>query len=297
MATIKKKTKKRTRKKTLKGYKQGIVRAMYYDVWISGKKLSLSRKECIEQITIKETVSGSDSCTIKVADPDFKYINDNIYIEDRKVKVVMGWYGFTYRHKFNGYISAIDIEFSDDGIPRLTITCMDNTYRMNKKKRNRTFKNKTSAQVVRSVCKSYGYKCVIQSGYKFTKQKTISQSDQTDIEFLTNLANSEVHPFTATLVGTTFYYVKKGKLSDTPSLKLTYRDYPHDLISFNPQINTETVEIGSGSTNTKKKKSNTSTAKTGSSKTDSSTKDKTSSTSSSKSRTYNPKTRTWSKNK
>ena len=49
-----KKTKKVT---TLSGYKEGVVRAMYYDVWIGGVKIGLSKKECIEQINIKETDS------------------------------------------------------------------------------------------------------------------------------------------------------------------------------------------------------------------------------------------------
>ena len=287
-----KKTKKVT---TLSGYKEGVVRAMYYDVWIGGVKIGLSKKECIEQINIKETDEGSDSCVFKIADPDFEFINDNIYVENKKVKVILGWYGFTFRIKFNGYISAIDISFGEDGIPLLSITCMDNTYRMNKKKKNRTYKNKTSAQVVKSIVKSYGYKCVIQSGYKFTKQDTISQSNQTDIEFLTNLANSETYPFTATLVGDTFYYVKKGKLSKTPTNTLTYGKYPYDIISFSPQINVETIEEQSGSTNTKKKTSNTSSSKTSQSSTqDSSKEDKSKSKKdSSVSHRYSTSSKTW----
>ena len=300
--STKKTTKKKTttKVKTLSGYKQNIIRSMYYDLWIGGKKVDLDRKECIEQIVIRETVDGSDSCTIQIADPDFKYINDNIYQENKKVKVTAGWYGFTYRFTFNGYISAIDIDFGSDGIPTLILTCMDNTYRMNKTKRTKTFKNKTSAQVVKSIVKKYGYKCVIQSGYKFTKQDTISQSDQTDIELIVGLANSETYPFTACLVGDTFYYVKMGKLSTKATNSLTYRDYPHDIISFTPQINTETIEQTSGSTNTAKKSGNTATSKTSqSSTTDSSSSDKNKKKSDSKtySKTYNPKNKKWTTNK
>ena len=294
--------KKKSTKKTLKGYKQGVVRAMYYDVWIGGIKLGLDRKECITQISISETVSGSDSCTLQVSDPDLKFISDNIYQENKKVKVSMGWYGYKYRVTFNGYICAIDINFDSDGIPKMTIVCMDNTYRMNKKKTTKTFKKKTSAQIVKSIVKKYGFKCVVQSGYKFTKQDSIQQSDQTDIEFITSLANGETHPFTACLVGKTFYYVKMGKLDKKADKSLTYRDYPSDIISFSPQINTETIEVRSGSTNTKKKKSNTSKGSGGvNDNPDSSKQDKgktrstSRSSSSSKGKTvnYNPATRKW----
>lgn len=253
--------------KSTKGYNQEELRAIYYEVFIGGTPLDLGLKECIEKVTIKETVDGSDSCTLQIADPDMVYINDDIYQENKRVKVVMRWHGYSHKVTFEGYISAIDIDFGSDGIPSLVITCMDNTYRMNKEKKTKTFKKKTSAQVVESIVKKYGYKCVIQSGYSFTKQDTISQSEQTDIEFITNLANSETYPFTACLVGNTFYYVKRGKLASTPIHEMTYREFPNDIISFRPQINTEVVEVTAGSTNTGKKKSNVSSAKTDGAKT------------------------------
>ena len=298
-ATSKKSTSKKTStgsyiysnpSKTLTGYKSSVVRKMSWDVWVGGEKLGMSRKSCIESITIKETVEGSDSAVLNIADPNLEFIDDNIYLEDKAVKICMYWVGYTYKVEFNGYITAIDIDFGSDGIPTLQITCMDNTYRMNKKKVNKTFKKKTSAQVVQSICKKYGYKCVIQSGYKFTQQKTISQSNQSDIELITRLAQDETYPFTACLVGSTFYYVKQGKLSDTPKCSLTYRDYPNDIISFSPQINTETIESSTGSTNTGKKKSNTATEKTGQNPSKSSTKP-------AKTKTYtlNTNSRKWHK--
>ena len=254
-------------KTTTKDYKVGSVLSIYYEIWIGGNLLSIDRKECIEKITIKETVDGSDSCTLQISDPKMVFINDDIYQENKRVRVVMRWQGYSHKVTFEGYISAVDIDFGSDGIPTLVITCMDNTYRMNKEKKTKTYKNKTSAQVVESIVKKYGYKCVIQSGYNFTKQETISQSDQTDIELIVSLANSEIYPFTACLVGNTFYYVKRGKLASTPIHEMTYREFPNDIISFKPQINTEVVEVTSGSTNTSNKKSNVSNAKIDGSKT------------------------------
>ena len=117
-------------------YKQGEVLAIVYDVWISGTKLGMNKKACINSISIKETVEGSDSATIQISDPEFLYIEDNIFIEDNSIKIKLGWSNTTYRVTFNGYISAIDINFDSDGIPKLTITCMDNTHVMNRKKKN-----------------------------------------------------------------------------------------------------------------------------------------------------------------
>ena len=159
---------------TKKKVQKDLVLAITYDIWISGTKLGFAKKQYINSISIKETVEGADSATIELQDPEFKFIEDNIFVEDNKVKIQMGWDNTTYRVKFEGYISAIDINFNNDGIPKLTITCMDNTHKMNRKKKDATFKNTTSAAVVKKIVKSYGFSCKVDSSYKFEKQETIT---------------------------------------------------------------------------------------------------------------------------
>lgn len=246
--------KKKPRLKT--SYKSDAVLTPVYDVWISGKKLSLERKSCITDINIKDTDVGSDTATLTISDPDFLFIEDNIFLEDNKIQIKHGFADSSFRRTFTGYISAIDISFPQSGIPELSVTCMDNTHRMNRKKRNKTFKNTTSANVVKKIVKSYGYRCVIDSSYKFTKQDSISQSDQTDIEFIQKLAQDEVRPFTARLSGKTFYYVRKGKFTSVPTMVVTYKKYPYEIISFSPQINKESkqIEVKSSKVSSKKKK-------------------------------------------
>ena len=277
-------------------YKQGEVLAIVYDVWISGTKLGMNKKACINSISIKETVEGSDSATIQISDPEFLYIEDNIFIEDNSIKIKLGWSNTTYRVTFNGYISAIDINFDSDGIPKLTITCMDNTHVMNRKKKNETYKNCTSAEVVKKIVQGYGYSCVVDSSYSFKRQETITQSNQTDIDFITKLAGDEVYPFTARLVGNTFYYVKMGKL-DTPKMSLTYKKYPHEVISFTPKINKESkqVEISGASVDTSSKSVSSSTGTVKSDSGSSTKNGSSSSKSSSGGYTYNPSTKKWTK--
>ena len=226
----------------MSSYIQGNTLSAVYDIWINGTKLDLKKKSCISSVDIKETVEGSDIATITIADPDFIFIDDNLFLEDVPVKIQLGWDITTYRVNFDGYISAIDIDFENTGCPRLTINCMDKTHVMNRKKKDATFSNCTSADVVKRIVQEYGFSCVIQSNYQFTLKETITQSNQTDIDFITKLAGDEVHPFTARLVGNTFYYVKMGNMS-TPVMDLSYRNYPHEIVSFSPRINKETRQI------------------------------------------------------
>lgn len=278
-------------------YKQGGILSIVYDVWISGTKMGIDKKECINSIEIKETVDGADTATIQITDPEFLYIEDDIFLEDNTIKIKLGWDNTTHRETFEGYISAIDIDFNSNGCPKLTVTCMDKTHIMNRTKKDATFKKTTSANVVKQICKKYGYNVVIDSSYKFEVQETITQSHQTDIDFITKLANDEVYPFSARLVGNTFYYVKKGKL-ETPKMTLTYKKYPHEIISFNPKINKETkqVEIKSSSVNTSNKSTSNTTGKVDSGSGSSSSGGSSSSKKSSGGYTYNPKTKKWTKN-
>lgn len=246
------------------GVKQNIVKqqnypddevlSFVYDIWISGTKLNLNRKQCIQSVEIKETVDGADTATIQILDPEFLFIEDNIFLEENSIKIKMGWSNSTFRLEFSGFISAIDIDFESTGIPKMTITCMDNTHKMNKSKKDRTFNNTTSADIVKKIVQEYGYKCVIDTDYQFAVQETITQSKQTDIDFIQKLAKDEVFPFTARLVGDTFYYVKMGKY-ETPKMALSYKKFPHDIISFSPKITKETrqEEIKSAEINTSSK--------------------------------------------
>lgn len=230
------------------------VLSCYWFVSINGKELDSNRKECIDSISVEEQCDGSDTCTLVVNDPDFLFIEDNIFVEEVAVSVRMGWHGDTHRVSFDGYISAIDIQFPDTGFPTLSIYCLDTSHVMNRTKKTRTWDNVTRPQVVQAIAKEYGFQCVIQQGYTYDVEDTISQSNTTDIEFCESLAGEEREPFMCKLIGKTLYYVKKGLLKD-PSATLYYKAFPFDVVSFTPKINKETrqeeVAVADINTNTK----------------------------------------------
>lgn len=239
----------------------GKVLSCYWKVFINGKELDDSRRNCIESIDITEQCDGSDTCDIKVSDPNFIFIEDNIFVEEATVSVEMGWHGDTHRVNFTGYISAIDIDFPESGYPVLSIYCLDKSHVMNRKKKKRSWDNVTRPEVIQKIAQEYGFKCVIEQGYTFTREDTISQSDTTDIEFCENLAGEERLPFMCKLVGNTLYYVKKGMLKD-PTSTLYYKRFPYDVVSFSPKINKETIleEVSSSNVDTSNKKVDSATA-------------------------------------
>ena len=226
----------------------------YWNVYINGKLLDLPKKKCIETIDIEELCDGSDTCTITLNDPNFEFIEDNIFVEEATISVKMGFHGDTHVISFDGYISALDLNFPENGYPVMSIFCLDNSHIMNRKSKSRSWDNVTRAEVVQKIAMEYGFKCVIESAYHFKTEDTISQSDMTDIEFCEYLAGEERDPFMCKLINGTLYYVKKGILKNAV-VELQYRKPPYDVVSFKPQINKETKkeEIESSNINTNDK--------------------------------------------
>ena len=215
------------------------VSSTYWELWVNNIEITGRAKACIDSIDFDEVCDGSDTCTLTIKDPDFIFIEDNIFIDEASVYLRHGFNEDADRFEFKGYISAIDITFPEDGSPTLTITCFDNSHLMNRRKNERSWDNVTRADVVSKIAAEYGFTCSIEPNYSFPLQDTISQSNQTDIEFLESLAKKEREPFMCKLDGNTLIYRKKGLLQ-TAVAELGYKTFPFDVVSFTPQITKET---------------------------------------------------------
>lgn len=273
------------------------VMACIWSVSINGVTLDLQRKRSITSIRIDTQCDGSDTATIDITDKDLVYINDNIFIEDATISISMMFVGTTDKITFNGYVSAIDINFPEDGMPVLSLTCLDGTHVMNRTKKKRSWNNVTRMQVAQKIAAEYGFKFEGETSYNGVVEDTISQSDQTDIEFLEDLASQEDELYSCKLRGDTLHYKKKNMTAEAV-MAIHYKKYPYEVRSFSPRINKETMQdsttVADVATDTKKTDTATS---TGSSKSSiQGTKVSGGSSSgnpSSGAMTYDPSTQTW----
>lgn len=275
------------------GYDETLVLSAFWDIAINGVPLTDEQRLCVRDIVCRERDDGSDTCSIVLSDPDFVYINDNIFIEEVPVTVTMGWQSDLYRYVFSGYISAIDISFPESGYPQLNIFCLDRTHLMNRKKKKRTWENTTSAVIVQQIAQEYGFTCKLQDNYTFRTLDSISQSNQTDMEFLEGLARREREPFICKLIDNEIQYVKKGVLTEAVTT-LYYKSYPFDVVSFAPRINKETrrEQVDEADINTEDKQIDSATANNENTNRDvTGTPVKTSS--SPTAMQYNPESRNW----
>ena len=212
--------------------------------------LTPTELELVESITIQQISSGSDTISLVIKDPNLDFLDKAMFIDEAKIQFMCRWSTTFKFYHFIGYVAAIDVDFPEDGMPTLNITCMDGGHLMNRKKKKRSWDNVTSAEVVQKIAKEYGFQCEIEKDYTFDKKTNIAQSYQTDIEFIESLADDEREPFSAK------YYMenKDGKVIEKicykrkaidgePTLTFSYKKDDFSIISFNPQINKETKKI------------------------------------------------------
>ena len=220
------------------------VYSVEYWVALNGVTIPFSRKEDIKSITIEKTVQGSDSMTIVLYDENMEYLQDDVFMQDVPISCDMLFTGFPEKLTFYGYISEVTANFPEDGSPTIELYCLDKTHLMQRVKNTQTWHNVRSVDVVRDKISKYGFKLVTQDDYSYIMEESISQSDQTDIEFLEQLASQERELFVAKLIGDTFFYVRLGLL-DKVSMQLFYKDGAgiNNVKSFSPTIDKETRKV------------------------------------------------------
>lgn len=210
----------------------------YYELWIGGNKLSNYETKLIQSVVFSDTDSGSNLLTVNFEDPDFILIDDPRITKATPVQFIGGFY-FNSRKMFEGYISMVDFTFPENGVPTLTITCMDKSFIMDRVERRETYKNMRYDQIATKIAQRNGFSIVTKNTGKIHEQ--VTQSDKTDIQFLVDLGN-EIDYF-VNVEGSTLYFLPRDYQS-TPQKTYWYRRPPFNLISFTPRLVQADVKVG-----------------------------------------------------
>ena len=67
------------------------VSSTYWKLLVNSKEITGTRRGCINSIEFDELCDGSDTCTLQITDPEFLFIEDNIFIEEAKIDVTFGF--------------------------------------------------------------------------------------------------------------------------------------------------------------------------------------------------------------
>ena len=204
----------------------------YYEVHINGVKLGDDLKKYITQVEVEESDSEADLGRVTVADKDFIFSNNTELVKKTPIKIYMG-HKKNFRLMLDGEITHIEADFGEDGVPYITIGAIDNTNKMTTEKKSRVFKDKTIADVVRTIAKEYGFKPIVQDTEPIIDQ--ITQEDETDAQFLSKLADDEAYKLYIVTETNELYFGEK--ISDFKvGENIYYNSGDNTVISFRPTL-------------------------------------------------------------
>lgn len=222
--------------------------ARYYSkycyIYINGVELNEQRYRSITDVVYNQTIEGSDSVVISITDSDAIFIEDDIFIEDTPVKIVFGINEIKCEWVFEGEINDIDLDFPEHGDITLNINCIDNSNRMNKVTKTRTFTNMRNVDIVKEIVESYGLNFKIVNEFSFKNYDSISQDDISDLEFIEQLRDDEVFPSYAKMYDPTTFCFQTITFVKPVICTLSYRINPFDIISFSPTISRSALQEG-----------------------------------------------------
>lgn len=184
-----------------------------------GFKLLIDNRDAVHEgmvissITVETTTAQqADVVTFSVSNAynlvtrDFQWV-DKLLVPGNTLEVRMG-YTDRMTPLFWGYITAVNIEFTTDELPRLTVTGMDLSFKMMRGRDARVWSNKSVTDIVKDLGRNYGaLNFVIDSTSQ--KLKSFPKKPGNDYQLLQQLAASINYEFF--IVGKTLYFRKKNR--------------------------------------------------------------------------------------
>lgn len=216
-----------------------------YSLKLNGNVLSDEQKKCVIGLTLKRVDTGSCSLTVEMNDPNMNYVGDiNLFKENVPVEYTLECGNEVT--KFSGYIAQLEPDFPDTGVPNITITCMDESYPLDRKKHTKNWGNKKRHVIAKEIFTKYGLKTKIDTSVDkpntSDSNTDITQSNETDITFLNKLAGEEADDWLCYVENGVGYYCRK-KLLETPQEILQYKTGECNLQTFKPTISTATKRV------------------------------------------------------
>lgn len=160
----------------------------YYRIQVDGKELPDNVINLIDEVTYQDNDTGADTVTIDVEDINFYFLSNPKLFEDLPIMVEIGYNNVPVAD-FSGFITLVEPTFPATGVPSVSIFCMDETHKLNKDKKTRTWNNMKVSDILNALARDYGLKAEIEETERVYEK--LSQSNETDMQFAVRLVEGE----------------------------------------------------------------------------------------------------------
>lgn len=213
--------------------KYGDLYAPVAKVLVKGKDLIKQGME-VTSITVDNTLEGADQFTF-VINNAFDIVNrkllwlDKFFKTGTRVEIKLGYLD-KLKTLLVGLITNVKTDFPSSGLPQLTVSGYDLSYRMMKNRRSRQNDDSKDSDIVQQIAKDYGLKIAGVEGTELELPR-VEQNQETDFQLLKRLAEDNGFEF---FVFQDSLYFKKPCGKKSADLTL---EWGKGLISFSPEVN------------------------------------------------------------
>ena len=158
------------------------------EVLIAGQPLDPTLTPLLQEVRVEDNLTLPDAFLLRISDPGLKHVDSNPLEVGSEIEIRIGGPDAKQLTPLiKGQITAVEPEFRADGVA-IVARGYDHSHALNRTRRNATYQDSSSAEVVRKVCQRAGLQAAEVEDAGGT-QPFIQQSNETDWEFLWRLAN------------------------------------------------------------------------------------------------------------
>jgi uncharacterized protein involved in type VI secretion and phage assembly len=218
--------------------------APLYRILVEGSEIDPSEANCVHEIKITDWLRLPDVCTLQVGYPakaegqPFEALDQSRFEIGAALEVKLGATDeTTTQTRFKGEIVTVEPEFHAGSVA-MVVRAYDKTHRMMRSRKQRTFTNQTSSDIVSKICGEYSIS--VSTTASGDPHDTIIQRNESDFDFILRLGRRIGFEFVVNDTSATFG-------PPDPNGDSVELSYPQDLRAFKPRITAvqqiETVNV------------------------------------------------------
>lgn len=194
---------------------------------IQGTNLAPEFMGLLYYVAVENSLYLPSMCTLRFYDDDFKLMDNAVISLGSKIEIAMaGHYMAEPGTVFQGEITALEPEFTEDSITLFVVRGYDMRHRLNQR-HTRTFLKQTDTDIVRKILQEAGIAAGALNATSSVRDH-LFQDNQTDLAFIQMLALR--NGFELSVEGEKVNFRKRP---ETPPIELRWRE---TLRSFRPRV-------------------------------------------------------------
>lgn len=202
-----------------------------YKIIFNNAEFPESIKPFITNIEHEESFEETAKVTIEIADHE-NFLSPDVFLLDTPMELYLG-YGTELENVFGGDLIKITPAFPDNETAKLNIIFYDKSYILKKVPKPRVYTNPNLLSIAKEIAKDNQLEIIVDpenilKDFKFEKDQSITQTDETDWQLLNKLA--EPGNYKIFVRNKTIYIVDDNYLLKEQEDKFTFIYNPSDEI-------------------------------------------------------------------